>query len=224
MEMSRRALLAVPLGLLPASLLARGARAEGGLRLIDGPQGVVLTGDGVVAPLALPGTAGRLLPGLVLGGVAVSVVRFTVAALSWGVFAARRGDAVVALALEPLEWRGAGGARMATRVSVSGGLVVLRRDSAVPATATLWRREDWTDYLRWVAPLGLADAPARAPLIGTRQATVGEWRRRAAGLVAGGGALDAAGFAAAGLQDEGFSLSVRAQPSMRQPAPSRTMV
>jgi hypothetical protein len=101
---------------------------------------------------------------------------------------------------------------------------VLRRDSAVAASATLWRREEWTDYLRWVAPLGLVDAPVRAPLPGTRQAAVAEWRRRAAGLLAGGGRLDAAGLAAAGLQEAGFSLSVSMQPSMRQAAPSRTMV
>ena len=225
MEMPRRVLLAVPLSLMPGV-----ARAEGGVRLVAGPEGAVLTGDGVAAPLSVPGDGARLLPGLVLGGVAMAVVRFALGAMEWGVFAARRGGAVVALALEPLAWRGAGGARMATRISVAGDRVVLRRDSAVAVSATLWRREAWTDYLRWVAPAdaaappGLTDAPARAPLEGTRQAAVAAWRRRAAVLVAEGRVPDAAAFAAAGLQDAGFSLSVRVQPSMRQMGPSRTMV
>jgi len=180
--------------LLSAVLLAPAARAApGGLRLETGPEGVAaLTGPGVRRSLLLPGSGARLLAPVACGGEAMSVVSFQLeeagARVEWAALAVAVQDRVALLALEPLSWRGADGARMSTRLMAAGDRrhVLLQRDSAEPLGPTLWRREAWTDMLAWQAPAGLADAPVRPPLPGTRQHAVAAWRRRAAAVVAGG--------------------------------------
>jgi hypothetical protein len=200
MRLSRRATFAAPL------LLMRPAWAAS--RLEAGPEGfAALTAPGVRNALLLPAAGARLLPAITCGGEAVAVASFALEAgavrMEWAVLALAQDDAMALLALEPLSWRGPGGARMATRLAASGDRrqVIFRRESAVPETPTLWRREAWTDYLAWRVPAGLADAPVRAPMAGTKQDAVAAWRRRAAVVVAAGPrVLAPALLAAAGLQ------------------------
>jgi len=130
--------------------------------------------------LLLPGGGARLLAPLTCGGEVVTVAGFVLEGVG-----ARVEWAALAMALEPLGWRGSGGARMETRLVGTGDRlqVLCRRDTAVPAGPTLWRREAWTDFLAWQAPAGLVDAPVRAPLPGTRQHVVAGWRQAAASLV-----------------------------------------
>ena len=227
MTLSRRSLLlAAPL------LLAGPARAAGaGLRLEKaGEDQVALTGPGVRRALLLPALGARMLAPVGCGGEMLAVVSFRqdegAAAVEWGALALALDGTVALLGLEPLGWR-ASGARMGTRL-MSGGdkrQIAFQRDSAVPETPTLWRRETWTDYLAWRAPAGLADSPVRVPLAGTRQAAVAEWRRRAGAVVAEQPqAVTPALLAAAGLQAAGLSLAVSMQPSMSQPSGPRTIV
>lgn len=212
MILARRSLL-----LAAPWLLAEAARAAvAGLRLeAAGEEQVALTGAGVRRALVLPAAGAQLLPPVACGGEMLGVAAFRLedrgTVLEWAAMAALQDGAVVLLALEPLSWRGAGGARMTTRLMTSGDRrqVALQRDSAVPETPTLWRRESWTDYLAWRAPIGLADAPVRAPLAGTRQAVVAGWRRRAAALVAAGPlAITGAVLADAGLAVGELTLGV----------------
>jgi len=150
---------------------------------------VALTGPGVRRALLLPGGGARLLAPLACGGEVVTVAGFVLegvgARMEWAALAMALEDGVVLLALEPLGWRGSGGARMETRLVGTGDRlqVLCRRDTAVPAGPTLWRREAWTDTLAWTVPAGLVDAPVRAPLVGTRQHVVAGWRRAAAAVV-----------------------------------------
>jgi hypothetical protein len=227
MSLSRRSLLlAAPL------LLAGPARAAvAGLRLEKaGEDQVALTGPGVRRALLLPALGARMLAPVGCGGEMLAVVSFRQedggAAVEWGALALALDGTVALLGLEPLGWR-AGGARMGTRL-MSGGdkrQIAFQRDSAVPETPTLWRRETWTDYLAWRAPAGLADSPVRVPLAATRQAAVAAWRRRAAQVVAAEPmALTPALLAQAGLQAAGLSLAVSLQPSISQPFGPRTIV
>lgn len=226
MELPRRTLLlAAPL------LLAGRARAAGGLRLEPAGEGqVALTGPGVRRALLLPATGARLLAPVACGGEVLAMAAFRQeeggAAVDWGALALALDGSVALLALEPLGWR-AGGARMTTRMNSGGDRrqVAFQRDSALPESATLWRRESWTDYLAWRAPAGLADAPVRTPPAGTRQAVVAEWRRRAASVVAASpAAVTPALLAEAGLQAAGLSLATSMQPSISQPFGPRTIV
>ncbi len=217
MRLSRRAVFAASL------LLVRPAWAAP--RLEAGPEGfVALTAPGVRRALLLPAAGARLLPAIACGGEVVAVASFKLergtleggtlegdgTRMEWAVLALARDDAMALLALEPVSWRGAGGARMTTRLLASGDRrqVIFRRESAVAESTTLWRREAWTDYLAWQAPVGreragLVDAPVRAPLAGTRQEAVAALRRRAAGVVAAGPAvLSPALLAEAGLRIE----------------------
>ena len=184
MMLSRRSLV---VGL--SAVLAHPARADGALRLEAGPgEMVALTGPGVRRALLLPGGGARLLAPLACGGEMVTVAGVVLGRVEWAALAVALEDGVALLALEPLAWRGSGGARMETRLAGTGDRrhVLCRRDTAVPAGPTLWRREAWTDTLAWRAPVGLVDAPVRAPLAGTRQHVVAGWRRAAAAVVAGG--------------------------------------
>jgi hypothetical protein len=228
MDMARRSLLLAA----PLLLLAGRARAGlGGLRLEAAGEGqVALTGPGVRRALVLPATGARLLAPVACGGEVLAVAAFRQeeagAAVEWGALALALDGAVALLALEPLAWR-AGAARMATRMNSAGDRrqVAFQRDSALQETATLWRREAWTDYLAWRAPAGLADAPVRTPPAGTRQAVVAGWRKRAAALVAASpAAVTPALLAEAGLQAAGLSLATSMQPSMRQPSGVRSIV
>ncbi len=209
MALARRSLLlALPL-LLPAAARA----APLGLRLepvVDGT--VALTGPGVRRALLLPATGARLLAPVGCGGELLTVAAFRQeeggAAIEWGALALAFDGTVALLALEPLAWA-SGGARMATRIHSAGDRrqIAFQRDSAQPASPTLWRREAWTDYLAWRAPAGLADAPVRAPLAGTRQAAVAQWRHLAAALVAREpAAITPALLEGAGLRPAGLSL------------------
>ena len=225
MILPRRALLLAP------CLVASPAFADGMRLEVVGEGVAALTGPGVRRPLLLPARGARLLPDLECGGARLTVAAFAdVAAgavLEWAVLAVALDDRVALLALEPLAWRGANGGRMATRLSARGDRqgLLCQRDSAIPAEPTLWKREAWTDHLRWAPPCGLEDAPVRVPLAGTRQQAVALWRRRAAGLVAlDPAAITAEGLAGAGLQAASFSLAVSATPSMRQPSGRRIMV
>lgn len=209
MGFSRRSLLlAVPL-LLPV----RAGAAPSGLRLeTAGAEMVALTGPGVRRALLLPAAGARLLAPVGCGGEMLAVAAFRQeeggAAVEWGALALALEGEVALLGLEPLGWR-SGGARMGTRL-MSGGdrrQIAFQRDSAVPESATLWRRESWTDYLAWRAPVGLADAPVRPPLAGTRQAAVAQWRQRAAALVAREpAAITPALLEGAGLRPAGLAL------------------
>ena len=226
MSVPRRSLL------LSAPLFLAGtARAATTWRLEKAGEGQVgLTGPGVRRALILPAQGARLLAPVSCGGEQLAVASFRQeeggAAVEWGALALALDGTVALLALEPLTWN-AGGSRMATRL-MSGGdrrQIAFQRDSAQPQTPTLWRREAWTDYLAWQPPIGLADAPVRTPLAGTRQAAVAVWRKRAAALVAEQpNAVTPALLAQAGLQAAGLSLTVSMQPSMRQPSGPRTIV
>lgn len=226
MPLSRRSLLlTVPM------LLAGPARAAvPALGLERVGDMVALTGPGVRRALLLPAPGARLLAPVAVGGETMAVAAFRQedgeAAVDWAALAMVLDGTVALLALEPLAWK-AGGARMATRLSTAGDRrqIALQRDSAVPASPTLWRREAWTDYLAWRAPVGLADAPVRVPPAGTRQAAVAEWRRRAAALAAREpAAITPALLAEAGLQAAGLSLATSLQPSISQPFGPRTIV
>jgi hypothetical protein len=226
MLLRRRSLLLVA----PLLLAAPARAAVPGLELERVGDQVALTGRGIRRPLLLPATGARLLAPLAAGGEVLVVAAFRQedgeAAMDWGALAMTLDGTVALLALEPLAWR-AGGARMATRISAAGDRrqVAFQRDSAVPASPTLWRREAWTDYLAWRTPVGLADAPVRVPPAGTRQAVVAEWRRRAAALVAREpAAITPALLAEAGLQAAGLSLATSRQPSISQPCGPRTIV
>ena len=226
---ARRALLSC---MLSAVLAGRTRAQTAPLRLEPAGDGMAaLTGSGIRRPLLLPGAGARLLPAQPCCGEQIALAAFIVAeagvALEWAALALPQDGQVALLALEPLSWRGADGARMSTRIVATGDRSRLQchRDSAVPQGPTLWRREAWTDYLAWAPPCGLADAPVRVPLEGTRQHAVAAWRRRAAALVAAcPAALSPGLLAEAGLQTAGFSLSVSATPSMRQPSGPRIIV
>lgn len=226
MPLRRRSLLLT----VPMVLAGPARAAVPGLGLERVGDQVAVTGPGVRRALLLPATGARLLAPVAAGGETLAVAAFRQedgeAAVDWGALAMTLDGTVALLALEPLTWK-AGGARMATRISAAGDRrqIALQRDSAVPASPTLWRREAWTDYLAWRVPIGLADAPVRAPLAGTRQAVVAEWRRRAAALVAREpAAITPALLAEAGLQAAGLSLATSRQPSISQPFGPRTIV
>lgn len=227
MPIARRSLLLAA----PLLLAGRAYAAAPALRLERASDEMVaLTGPGVRRALMLPGSGARLLAPVGCGGEMLAVAAFRQeeggAAVEWGALALVMDGTVALLGLEPLAWK-AGGARMGTRINSGGDRrqIAFQRDSALPETPTLWRREAWTDYLAWRAPAGLADAPVRVPLTGTRQAVVAGWRRRAAALVAGEpGAITPALLAEAGLQAAGLSLATSLQPSISQPSGPRTIV
>ena len=217
MPLARRSLLLAA----PLMLAGRAHAAAPGLRLERADEAMVaLTGPGVRRALLLPGLGARLLAPVGCGGESLAVAAFRQeeagAIVEWGALALVLDGTVALLALEPLAWK-AGAARMGTRINSAGDRrqIAFQRDSALQESPTLWRREAWTDYLAWRAPVGLADSPVRAPLAGTRQAAVAEWRRRAALLVARDPAsVTPALLAEAGLQAGTLSL----QPAPERPA------
>lgn len=208
----------------PCLALARQARAAPALRLEPVEAGrIALTSPRIRRPLLLPAEQARLQAPLSLGGHDLAVVRFTLrdgdAVLEIAAIAQVADDAIALLALEPLAWRGADGARLNTQLAAAGDRSRLRllRDYAVARGPTLWEREGWTDFLAWNSASGLSDAPVRPPPPDTRQYQLAMLRQRAAALVADDPpAITPAMLAAIGFQAATFSLSVKAQPSMRQ--------
>jgi hypothetical protein len=175
-------------------------------RLTPAPGGrVALSGPGLAGAAWLPAARARLLAEPVLRGAAVDSAGDGRCALV--AFAADAGPdstsdlvAVIAappagpriVALELLAWRRrADGAHLATRISVipdGSGLILARAAARPGADGRSWRREAWTDYLRWAPqpPPGgpMRDAPARPPLPGTWQAALAARRAMVRAMLA----------------------------------------
>lgn len=209
-------------------------RAQGARATIEAlpDDSSLLRWPGVAAGFALPTPRASLLATLPIGSltvIAVGLARAEGAArLDLAALIAADGAALRLVGLEVMGWHGADGARLSTRLAGVGdrSRVRLLRQSALPLGPTRWEREHWTDYLALGAGPRLVDAPVRAPLPETRQHALAQHRMRAAALVdAADNQLTTALLDQAGLQVATFSLSVSAQPSMRQaPSGPRTIV
>lgn len=166
--LSRRAFLAAPvLALAPADSVRREA-------VLNLPSGAVFS---------CPARRAHL--------VALMPAQVPIAVVSFGLDVPPARQTLLAFvgpggevwAVELLEWAAPDGENLFTRPALMPDRVhVMLQRSAARRQGTGWRREAWTDYLRFTGA-GLADAPPRPVLSGTWQAALAARRAEIAVLL-----------------------------------------